>query len=185
MCFSTVTEPRACWVLVEDRVRKNNFPGYDTRANTHKANLLNIPIKILLRCENTITQQEMNELSCELSFGRPLLHRMIKCYFNEHVTPWWWPNFFETLGHFLFKREEHLHCNGEDLISVWSDFLFASQSNLTVVYRPNVNQGDWPVRVSRRHFQGDVLLLRKPQIEYKPKQPRWAATKNISWFHIQ
>ena len=60
-----------------------------------------IPIKILLRCENTITQQETNELSCELSFGRPLLHRMIKCYFNEHVMPWWWLNFFETLGYFL------------------------------------------------------------------------------------
>ena len=60
-----------------------------------------------------------------------------------------------------------------------------AQSNLTVVYRVNVNKGDWPVRVSRRHFQGDVLLLRKPQIDYKPKQPRWGATKNISWFQIQ
>ena len=86
-------------------------------------------------------------------------------------------NFFETLGYFLLKREEHLHCNGEDLVSVWPDFLFASQSNLAVVYRANVNKGDWSVRVSRRDFQGDVLLLRKPQIEYKPKQPRWGVTK--------
>lgn len=69
----------------ENRVGKKTSPGYDARSNTFKVNSRNIPIKILLSSENTITQQEMNELSCELSFGRPLLHRMIKCYFNEHV----------------------------------------------------------------------------------------------------
>lgn len=68
-------------------------------------------------------------------------------------------------------------CNGEDLISVWTDFLFASQYNLMLVYRANVNKCNWPVRFSFGDFQGDVLLRRKPQIEYKPKQPRWSVTK--------